>query len=66
MVAADLTPESLEAGRGEARARGVELDWIEADAEALPFADGEFDVVTSELGAIFAPRQQAVADELAL
>ncbi len=64
VVAADLTPESLEAGRGEARARGVQLDWIEADAEALPFADGEFDVVTSALGAIFAPRQQAVADEL--
>jgi ubiquinone/menaquinone biosynthesis C-methylase UbiE len=64
VVASDLTPESLEAGRGEARARGVELDWIEADAEALPFADAEFDVVTSALGVIFAPNQQAVADEL--
>ena len=64
VVASDLTPESLDAGRAEARARGVELDWVEADAEALPFADGEFDVVTSVLGAIFAPDQQAVADEL--
>ena len=64
VIASDLTPESLEAGRGEARARGVQLDWIEADAEALPFADGGFDVVTSALGAIFAPDQQAVADEL--
>jgi ubiquinone/menaquinone biosynthesis C-methylase UbiE len=64
VVASDLTPESLEAGRTEARARGVDLDWVEADAEALPFADGEFDVVTSALGAIFAPDQQAVADEL--
>ena len=64
VVASDLTPESLEAGRTEARAHGVDLDWVEADAEALPFADGEFDVVTSALGAIFAPDQQAVADEL--
>jgi ubiquinone/menaquinone biosynthesis C-methylase UbiE len=64
VVAADLTPEQFEAGRREARARGVELDWVEADAEALPFADGEFDVVTSSLGAIFAPDHRAVAGEL--
>jgi ubiquinone/menaquinone biosynthesis C-methylase UbiE len=64
VVASDLTPENLEAGRREARARGIELDWVQADAEALPFADGEFDVVTSVLGAIFAPNHQAVADEL--
>jgi 2-polyprenyl-6-hydroxyphenyl methylase/3-demethylubiquinone-9 3-methyltransferase len=42
----------------------VELEWVEADAEALPFADGEFDVVTSAVGAIFAPDHQKVADEL--
>jgi SAM-dependent methyltransferase len=64
VVASDLTPENLEAGRREARALGVELEWVEADAEALPFGDGEFDVVTSSLGAIFAPNHQAVADEL--
>jgi ubiquinone/menaquinone biosynthesis C-methylase UbiE len=64
VVASDLTPENFEAGRREARARGVELDWVEADAEALPFRDGEFDVVTSAVGAIFAPHHQAVADEL--
>jgi ubiquinone/menaquinone biosynthesis C-methylase UbiE len=64
VVASDLTPENFEAGRREARARGVELDWIEADAEALPFADGEFDVVASSLGAIFAPDHHAVAGEL--
>ena len=64
VVAADLTPENFEAGRREARARGVELDWVEADAESLPFEDGAFDVVTSSLGAIFAPDHQAVADEL--
>jgi 2-polyprenyl-6-hydroxyphenyl methylase/3-demethylubiquinone-9 3-methyltransferase len=64
VVASDLTPENFEAGRREARAEGVELEWVEADAEALPFDDGEFDVVTSSLGAMFAPDQQAVADEL--
>jgi SAM-dependent methyltransferase len=42
----------------------VELEWIEADAEALPFPDSEFDVVTSSVGAIFAPDHQAVADEM--
>ena len=64
VVACDLTPENFEAGRREARALGVELDWVEGDAEALPFADEEFDVVTSSLGAMFAPDHQAVADEL--
>jgi ubiquinone/menaquinone biosynthesis C-methylase UbiE len=64
VVASDLTPENFAAGRREARARGVELEWVEADAEALPFGDGEFDVVTSSFGAMFAPDHQAVADEL--
>src|SRR5262245_11868027 len=64
VVASDLTPEHFEAGRREARTQGVTLEWREADAEALPFADGEFDVVTSSLGAIFAPNHQAVADQL--
>jgi ubiquinone/menaquinone biosynthesis C-methylase UbiE len=64
VVALDLTPELFQAGRREASARGVELEWVEGDAEALPFGDGEFDVVTSSLGAIFAPNHQRVADEL--
>jgi ubiquinone/menaquinone biosynthesis C-methylase UbiE len=64
VVASDLTPESLAAGEREARERGVELDWVVADAQALPFADGEFDVVTSSFGAMFAPDHRAVADEL--
>jgi SAM-dependent methyltransferase len=64
VVASDLTPENFDAGRREAHTRGLELEWVEADAEALPFADREFDVVTSSVGAIFAPDHQAVADEL--
>ena len=57
VVAPDLTPENFEAGAAR-RARGVELEWVEADAEALPFGDGEFDVVTSSFGAMFAPDHQ--------
>jgi len=64
VVASDLTPENFEAGRREAAARGVELEWVEADAEALPFGDAEFDAVTSSVGALFAPDHRAVADEL--
>ena len=64
VVASDLTPELLRAGRSAAVAAGVALEWVEADAEALPFADASFDVVLSSFGAMFAPRHQVVADEL--
>lgn len=64
VVACDLTPELLDAGRERAVRLGVTLEWREADAEALPFADGEFDVVISCLGVMFAPRHQLCADEL--
>ncbi|MEV0416407.1 class I SAM-dependent methyltransferase [Streptomyces sp. NPDC050448] len=43
MIASDLTPELLDVGRQESAARGGELRRQEADAEALPFADGAFD-----------------------
>ena len=64
VVASDLTPELLDAGRRIAAERGVELTWTEGDAEALPFADGTFDVVLSCVGAMFAPHHGATADEL--
>jgi SAM-dependent methyltransferase len=64
VTASDLTPELLEAGRARAQADGLELDWVEADAEALPFADGAFDVAMSAIGAMFAPHHQDAADEL--
>ncbi len=60
----NLTPELLEAGRNRPEAEGLELEWAEADAEALPFEDQSFDVVMSSIGAMFAPHHQAVADEL--
>src|SRR3954467_1512237 len=58
VVASDLTPELLAAGRSAAIAAGVALQWIEADAEALPFEDASFDVVLSSFGAMFAPHHQ--------
>lgn len=64
VVASDLTPELLESGRRQADSLGVELEWREADAEALPFADAEFDVVMSCVGAMFGPDHKLVADEL--
>lgn len=64
VVACDLTPGLLEAGRERAARLGVALEWREADAEALPFDDGEFDVVVSCVGVMFAPRHQVCADEL--
>jgi SAM-dependent methyltransferase len=64
VTASDLTPELLEAGRRRAEGAGVELGWIAADAERLPFADASFDAVISSIGAMFAPFHQRVADEL--
>ena len=64
VVASDLTPELLEAGRSRAAGTGAQLEWVEADAEQLPFPDEDFDVVMSCIGAMFAPHHQRVADEL--
>jgi SAM-dependent methyltransferase len=64
VTASDLTPELLEAGRRRAEGMGLELEWVEADAENLPFEDGSFDVVMSCIGAMFAPHHQDVADQL--
>jgi ubiquinone/menaquinone biosynthesis C-methylase UbiE len=64
VTASDLTPEHFDAGRRAARAEGVDLAWVEGDAEALPFESAQFDVVTSCFGAMFAPAHRQVADEL--
>jgi SAM-dependent methyltransferase len=64
VVASDLTPELLEDGRRRAEQLRTQLEWRQADAEDLPFADGEFDTVMSCLGVMFAPYHQASADEL--
>lgn len=64
VVASDLVPELLKRGQRLAAARGVGLVWREANAEALPFADDEFDAVVSAIGVMFAPHHQQAADEL--
>jgi SAM-dependent methyltransferase len=64
VIASDLCPELLESGRALAAEQGVELEWREANAHALPFEDDEFDVVMSCIGVMFAPFHQQAADEL--
>jgi SAM-dependent methyltransferase len=61
----DLTPELLEAARRRAAAAGVDVSFIEGDAEELPFDSGSFHRVTSCFGVMFAPRQEIAAGELA-
>ena len=63
-VGADYVPELLERGRERAAAERLEVEFVEADAQALPFEDGAFDVAMSIFGAMFAPDQQKAADEL--
>lgn len=65
VVACDLTPELLAAGRHLADERGLRIEWDEADAEALPYEGGEFDVVMSCVGVMFAPHHQRAASEIA-
>jgi SAM-dependent methyltransferase len=60
----DLTPELFDVARRRAQAAGVEVEWVEGDAEQLPFADGSFDRVLSVFGAMFAPDQRRTAQEL--
>jgi SAM-dependent methyltransferase len=64
VTASDLTPELFDAGRARAREAGVELEWVEADAEHLPFDDAAYDVVLSCIGVMFAPHHREAADEL--
>ncbi|MFF5519381.1 class I SAM-dependent methyltransferase [Streptomyces coeruleorubidus] len=64
VVASDLAPELFEAGRRVAEKQGAHLTWQEADAEALPFGDAEFDTVLSCVGVMFAPHHRQAADEL--
>jgi SAM-dependent methyltransferase len=64
VISSDLTPELLIRSKARAAAEGVMLQWQEANAELLPFADGDFDTVVSAIGVMFAPHHQRAADEL--
>jgi SAM-dependent methyltransferase len=65
VIGLDLTPELFETARRRAHDQGVVVDWVEGDAEELPFEDGRFDSVLSAFGVQFAPRHEIVAQELA-
>jgi ubiquinone/menaquinone biosynthesis C-methylase UbiE len=64
VVGLDYVPELLERGRERAAAERLEIEFVEGDAQALPFDDGSFDVVLSTFGAMFAPDQEKTAAEL--
>jgi SAM-dependent methyltransferase len=64
VVASDLSPGMVERGRARSEAEGYDVEWVEADVEALPFEDGRFDCVGSVFGAMIAPRPRVAAEEL--
>ena len=61
----DLTPELFDRARERAAEAGAEVEWVEGDAEDLPFDDASCDRVLSTSGVQFAPRHKVVAEELA-
>jgi SAM-dependent methyltransferase len=64
VVASDLTPHLIERGKQRTAEEGCDIEWVEADAEELPFEDERFDCTASVFGAMFAPRPDVVAQEL--
>lgn len=61
----DLTPALLDVARQNSRVAALDaVQWIEGDAEALPFPDGRFDVVLSQFGHMFAPRAAIAMAEM--
>ena len=65
VVGMDLTPELFDDARRRAAQARVEVEWVEGDAESLPFADDTFDRVLSTFGHMFAPRHGLAGAELA-
>lgn len=64
VIGADFVPALLERGRERAAAERLGVEFVEADAQNLPFGDGEFDVTMSVFGVMFAPDHQRAANEL--
>src|SRR5690242_9090300 len=64
VTSTDYVSALLERGRARAEAEGLAIDFQEADAEALPFADDSFDTVVSTFGVMFTPNQEQAAAEL--
>src|SRR5436190_8094064 len=59
----DIARNLIEQARARARAEGLPINFAEGDAEALPFANSQFDVVVSMFGVMFAPRPDIAAAE---
>jgi ubiquinone/menaquinone biosynthesis C-methylase UbiE len=64
VTATDYVPALLARARQRAGADRLDVSFREADAEALPFADGAFDAVLSTFGVMFTPNQEQAAAEL--
>ncbi len=64
VTSTDYVGALLDKGRERARAEGLDIDFRVADAEALPFADGRFDVVMSTFGVMFTPDHARAAAEM--
>jgi len=65
VAGADLAPALVETARRQAAEHGLEITFVVGDAEQLPFDNASFDVVSSSVGAIFAPDHERMAAELA-
>lgn len=59
----DIAPNSIDSARARAAREGLDARFDEGDAENLPYADESFDVVTTLVGAMFAPQPEKVARE---
>jgi ubiquinone/menaquinone biosynthesis C-methylase UbiE len=64
VTSTDYVPSLLENGRARALAEGAEMEFLEADAEQLPFEEASFDAVLSTFGVMFTPDQPRAAAEL--
>ncbi len=64
VTSTDYVPHLLEKGAARAKAEGLNVEFRVADAEALPFDDGSFDVALSTFGAMFTPQHSKPAQEL--
>jgi SAM-dependent methyltransferase len=64
VVASDFSPGQVDRGRERTAAEGLDVEWVVADAEELPFGDESFDCVVSVFGAQFAHRPDRAASEL--
>ena len=65
LIGADIAEQMLEHARAAAAKLGLQVEYRHADAEALPFSDGDFDAVVSTFGVMFASKPERAAAELA-